>query len=280
MEATRSEATQREARERHPAAGGNGESLGDGHALIGARSAQVQAAGARGRNERVLVVEDDPDVRDVVCRLLRREHYDVHEATSVRAAEAALAAHPDICLAIVDLTLHDGDGIDLVKKLSFVADIAVVILSGKGDSTDRIVGLEVGADDYVPKPFHGRELVARVKRHVARMRQIRDAARSQGAVPGERFGPWRIDEGRRCVVDERGGRAPLSEAEFRTLVCLLRQRGQVLTRDALYNAVVGPGSRDPLDRRIDVYVAALRKKLRLRTEAQIRTVHRVGYIID
>ncbi|UOM32769.1 response regulator transcription factor [Acuticoccus sp. I52.16.1] len=236
----------------------------------------------------VLVVEDEPAVQDLVAQILTREKFRVATADSVRAAEKVLESE-DVVLALVDLTLRDGNGLDLVRRLSLDPTVGTIILSGAADDMDRIIGLEVGADDYVTKPFNNRELAARLRRHAARIQFIREqanhppVANANGHAPkseGPSLGPWAIDEARRAVYHESGARAALSDAEFRTLICLFRNQGTVLSRDGLYHEVVGPGSRDPLDRRIDVYVSGLRKKLNLTDPHRIRTVHGVGYILD
>ncbi|RAI03159.1 hypothetical protein DLJ53_01120 [Acuticoccus sediminis] len=233
----------------------------------------------------VLVVEDEIQVQELVAQILKREKFRVATADSVRAAEAVLEDQ-DVMIALVDLTLRDGNGLDLVRRLSLDPMVGTIIMSGASEDMDRIIGLEVGADDYVTKPFNNRELAARLRRHAARIQFIRDQSvptpptSEPDARPGPALGDWTIDEPRRSVYDGAGRRALLSDAEFRTLVCLFRNQGQVLSRDGLYREVVGPGSRDPLDRRIDVYVSGLRKKLKLTDPHRIRTVHGVGYILD
>ena len=233
----------------------------------------------------VLVVEDDVEVQNVVVQILSREKFRVATADSVRAAEAILDAQ-NVTLALVDLTLRDGNGLDLVRRLSLDPMVGTIIMSGAADDMDRIIGLEVGADDYVTKPFNNRELAARLRRHAARIQFIREQsgsgkpANGANGHEGPSLGGWTIDESRRAVYSEDGERATLSDAEFRTLICLFRHQGMVMSRDGLYREVVGPGSRDPLDRRIDVYVSGLRKKLNLTDPHRIRTIHGVGYILD
>ncbi|MCF3933018.1 response regulator transcription factor [Acuticoccus sp. M5D2P5] len=231
--------------------------------------------------DRILVVEDDVDVRETVRMMLLREGFAVEVAGSLREAEAVLA-RCEITLAIVDLLLSGEDGLKLVRSLASTPSTAVVIMSGKSHSTDRIIGIEVGADDYITKPFNSRELIARVKRHATRIRALYDNRGPVSAPSGSpmSIGQWMLDESRHAVVNASGVQANLSDSEFRTLACLLRNRGSVLTRDELFNHVVGPCDRDPMDRRIDVHVSSIRKKLKLDSRQGIRTVHRVGYIID
>ncbi|MBJ3775916.1 response regulator transcription factor [Acuticoccus mangrovi] len=226
-----------------------------------------------------MVVDDDMDIRNLVGMVLSEEGFDVIKASGIEEAEGLLEVH-DILVALVDLRLRDKDGLDLVRKLAMHHDVGIMILSGKGGTLDRVIGIEVGADDYITKPFDNRELLARVKRRAARVRAMRDGMRSRHESEPVAFGDWTIDHERHAVFDKQGAQANLSESEFRTLACLVRNRGSVLSRDELYNYVVGPGIRDPLDRRIDVYVSSLRKKLGLAGPSAIRTVHRVGYIVD
>ena len=232
----------------------------------------------------VLIVEDEVPVQELVSQIVQREKFRVALADSVRSAEAILESE-DVTLALIDLTLRDGNGLDLVRRLSMDPMVGTIIMSGAADDMDRIIGLEVGADDYVTKPFNNRELAARLRRHAARIQFIRGQSGptsepvSNGKA-GASLGGWTIDESRRAVYDETGDRAALSDAEFRTLISLFRNQGVVMSRDGLYREVVGPGARDPLDRRIDVYVSGLRKKLKLNDPHRIRTVHGVGYILD
>lgn len=248
---------------------------------VGNGNGRMEEAGATGV-PLVLVVEDDVDVQDVVSQIVSREKFRVVVADSVRAAEAVLA-NEDVSLALVDLTLREGNGLDLVRRLSLDPMIGTIIMSGAAEDMDRIIGLEVGADDYVTKPFNNRELAARLRRHAARIQFIREQGERPSVRPGKNgpnLGGWIIDEHRRALYDSEGERADLSDAEFRTFLSLYRNQGLVMSRDGLYRDVVGPGARDPLDRRIDVYVSGLRKKLKLAEPHRIRTVHGVGYILD
>ncbi|WP_170134931.1 response regulator transcription factor [Acuticoccus kandeliae] len=235
-----------------------------------------QQANGIAQRDRILVVDDEDDIRKLVAMMLMDEGFEVLEAATIAQADSILDKS-EVSLALIDLRLRDGDGMSLVRRLAAIQGTGIIIVSGKSDSFDRIIGIEVGADDYVTKPFEHRELVARVKRHMARMRSIRQGLTNRLEVQPMNLGEWTVDPSRRSVTSDNET-APVSEAEFRTLMCLLRHRGKVLTRDDLYREVIGPGERDPLDRRIDVYVSSIRKKLSLNNE--IRTVHRVGYIID
>ena len=244
------------------------------------RSAPSSKQNDARRSETILVVDDEDDVRRTVSLLLEDEGYAVLEAATADEAERIIAQNT-IALALVDLRLGDQDGLDLVRTLAVTPGVAIIILSGKGSAIDKVVGIEVGADDYITKPFDNRELLARVKRRIARLRALRELTRDQDENAPITVAPWTIDPAAHSVEKADGTHADLADGEFRTLLFLARNRGTVLSRDAIHRAVVGPGERDPLDRRIDVHVSNLRKKLGLPAgEGGIRTVHRVGYVID
>lgn len=231
----------------------------------------------------ILVVEDDKSIREILSMILSQENFAVSVAGSVAEAEQCLSAR-NFLVALIDLRLDDGDGLELVRKLASRETTAVIIISGRSDPVDKVIGIEVGADDYIGKPFETRELIARVKRHASRMRQLQVLGRAvPGAVQDEPrmiIGQWSLDSARHIVENESGDRPNLSDAEFRALEFLLTNRGKVMSRDRIYHYVVGSPQRDPLDRRIDVHVSSLRRKLNLGTMDGIRTVHRVGYIVD
>ena len=226
----------------------------------------------------VLVVEDDPNIRTIISTLLEEEGYSVRCAGNLAQAREMVEQHV-FTVVLVDLRLRDGDGLDFVRLLADRPSTAVIVVSGRGSSMDRVVGIELGADDYIVKPFEAREFVARVKRHA---RRVSSAAAVLGETPTVFVvGAWTIDTASRSVTHEDGKPSPyLSDPEFRTLQALLERRGQVLSRDEIYTYVVGTGGRDPLDRRIDVHVSSIRRKLRAEATPIIRTVHRVGYVID
>ncbi len=226
----------------------------------------------------VLVLEDDPSIREIIATLLEDEGFAVSCAGHLAEAYT-LIERQSFTVALVDLRLSDGDGLDFVRMLADKPSTAVVVVSGRGTSMDRVVGIELGADDYIVKPFEAREFVARVKRHA---RRVSSAVSVVTEAPTTyQVAGWTVDIAGRSVTRASDKKSPyLSEPEFRTLQVLLERRGQVLSRDDIYNFVVGAGHRDPLDRRIDVHVSSIRRKLRSDNEPIIRTVHRVGYVID
>ena len=230
----------------------------------------------------VLVVDDDPSVRHVISSIISFAGFVPFEADGVQSA-IEIARSNDILVAVIDLNLADGDGLELTRQLSNTADVATIILSAQASPMDRIIGIEIGADDYMAKPFDARELAARVKRQASRMRRLRDIPRpadTDQTCPMQSLGEWNVDFKRRRVTSNDGRQARLSDAEFRALEALLLQRGTIVSRDDIHEAVVGHRDRDPLDRRVDVLISCLRRKLKLNELSNIRTVHRVGYIID
>ncbi|UOM37334.1 response regulator transcription factor (plasmid) [Acuticoccus sp. I52.16.1] len=210
--------------------------------------------------------------------MLEEEGFEVSCAGNLSEAHA-LIERQSFTVALVDLRLSDGDGLDFVRMLADSPATAVIVVSGRGSSMDRVVGIELGADDYIVKPFEAREFVARVKRHARRIGSL--MASVVEAPSAYEVAGWTVDILGRSVTRQADKASPyLSEPEFRTLQVLLERRGQVLSRDDIYTFVVGSGERDPLDRRVDVHVSSIRRKLRSDNEPVIRTVHRVGYVID
>jgi len=228
-----------------------------------------------------LVVEDDEDVRFTVCTMLSSAGFIVHSTGSLAEAEAILDTH-DVTVAIIDIHLGSDDGLVLVRQLSDQPETAVLIITGDTDPIDRILGIELGADDYITKPFNSRELLARIKRRADAVRHIRGTRAMAMPEPPRhrRVGNWTVDEQRQTAVDRNGKPADLSYSEFRTLLCLVRSKGHVLTRDEIYQFVTGRADRPEVDRSVDVQVSNLRRKLGLPGNDGIRTVHRVGYIVD
>jgi DNA-binding response OmpR family regulator len=219
----------------------------------------------------VLLVDDDAELAAMVAELLQREGMDVEHAETGSAGLAALRhAAPDVLL--LDVMLPDANGLDLCRRLRAEGiEVPILMLTARGDPIDRVLGLEIGADDYLGKPFEPRELVARVR---ALARRLRYAERRSML----RFGELSIDLlGRRAVC--AGAALALTSTEFKLLVALASQPGLAITREAL-SAAVQPGSYMPLDRAVDVQVARLRKKLRAAPGGidWIETVRGEGYV--
>jgi DNA-binding response OmpR family regulator len=224
----------------------------------------------------ILIVDDDPRLCRTLARYFKQEGYAVRSASSGEEMRQRLSeARPD--LVLLDLRLPDEDGLSLARELRSSSDIAIVILTGKADMTDKVVGLELGADDYVTKPFSERELLARVRSVLRRTAEGgRGGTEPDGTVA--RFAGWRLDLESYELTGPAGERVPLTLHEFQLLSALVRHPGRVLTREAILDLVCG---RDwsPSDRSADVLVAKLRKKIEPDSEGPrlIETVRSVGY---
>jgi two-component system OmpR family response regulator len=219
---------------------------------------------------RILVVDDDGDLRQLVSDFLIANGLDVESAANGAEMDARLAAG-EFDLVILDLMMPGEDGLSILRRLRRPGGPAVIMLSAMGEDTDRIIGLEVGADDYLPKPCNPRELLARV-RAVLRRREGPGAAQNG---PLRRFGQWTLDLVQREIRRPGAPPASLTDAEFRTLAAFLDRPQRVLTRDQLIEHGKGLDS-DVFDRAIDVTISRLRKKLG--ADDPIRTVRNEGYM--
>ena len=221
----------------------------------------------------ILVVEDELSIQRGLQDQLQREGYRVTVAGSVAQALASLPARPD--LVVLDRRLPDGDGLQVLHDLRARGDrTAVIVLSARGQPDDRVQGLEGGADDYVGKPFHLRELLARIKAVLQR------AAEAPATAATIAIGDAMLDVGAR-VLRQHGAVIELARMEFELLLYLARQPGRTVPRNELLDRVWGH-DRFPTTRTIDYHVLALRKKLERDPSAprHLVTVHRVGYRFD
>lgn len=224
----------------------------------------------------IAVVEDDREIRALVVDLLNREGF---EAVGCRTTLEfdQLNERRRIDLAILDVMLPGEDGFSLCHRLRAAGDIPVLMVTAKADDVDRIVGLEIGADDYLPKPFNPRELVARVR---AILRRTRGHHRVNSQIANERygFGGWTLDVGARAVSAPDGSPVELTGGEFDLLHCFVAHPQRVLNRDQLLDWTRGR-SAGPFDRAIDVQLSRLRRKLALAPggDAVIKTVRGGGY---
>ncbi len=209
----------------------------------------------------ILVVDDTRDIRDLLARYLRKNGLRVTTAENAAAARQALAASA-IDLAVLDVMMPGEDGLSLTRSLREEGRVPVILLTAMGEETDRIVGLEVGADDYVTKPFNPRELLARI-RAVLRRAQALPASREPVAAQtlnALRFAGWTADLDRREIIGEDGVAVPLSTGEFRMLAAFLERPGLVLTRDQLLDLTRGRAA-VPFDRSVDNQISRLRRKI-------------------
>ena len=219
---------------------------------------------------RILVVDDDADLRRLIGEFLRGHGLDVDYASDAREMDTRLS-QGRFDLIILDLMMPGEDGLSVLRRLRGGARPAIIMLSAMGQDTDRIVGLEVGADDYLAKPCNPRELLARVRAVLRR----REGSESGNAV--RRFAPWTLDVMERTVQRDGAGAESLTDAEFRVLTAFLDRPRRVLTRDQLMNYAKGADT-DVYDRAIDVTISRLRRKLG--SDDPIRTVRGEGYLFE
>jgi two-component system OmpR family response regulator len=225
----------------------------------------------------VLVVDDDREIRDLLSRFLTKHGYRVTAACDGKEMRRSLADWK-IDLIVLDLMLPGEDGLSLCRDLRARSQIPVIMLTMKGEETDRIVGLEMGADDYLPKPFNPRELIARIKAVLRR---------SAGAVPASlgnarsllRFADWKLDRGYRRLESPTGLVVDLSTGEFDLLVAFAEHPQKVLSRDQLLDLTQGRAEA-PFDRSIDMQVSRLRRKIESNPMEPelIKTVRGGGYV--
>jgi two-component system, OmpR family, response regulator len=227
---------------------------------------------------RILMVDDDPGIRDVVSEFLGRHGYAVETAGDAAEMEAALA-HGPVDLVVLDVMLPGEDGLAICRRLAGPDGPAIIMLSAMGEETDRIVGLELGADDYLPKPCNPRELLARVRAVLRRRQEPRTSEGELGA--GCEFAGWRLDLVRRELRSPQGVIVNLSSGEFTLLRAFVERPQRVLTRDRLLDLARGPDS-DAYDRAIDVQISRLRKKLDDGSSGVelIRTIRNEGYLFN
>jgi len=236
---------------------------------------------------RILVVDDDRDIRELLARFLERENFQVVTVRDAAEARKAMAvAH--FQLIVLDLMLPGETGLEFARALRAASDdafarehrdIPIVMLMALGEEVDRIIGLELGADDYLAKPFSPRELLARV-RAVLRRAGETNAAPSSSKPSRMVFSGWTLDLSRRRLLNPDGVETPLTGGEYELLVILVERANQVLTRDMLMDLLRGRQS-GPFDRAIDVAISRLRRKLDDdgRNSQLIKTVRGGGYVL-
>lgn len=225
----------------------------------------------------ILVVDDDPDVRDIVERCLSDAGYQVWAHEDGSQVFDAVSEH-DIDLAVVDLVLPDTDGLMLTRKLKEHSSIGVIILSGRGETTEKIIGLEVGADDYLSKPFEPRELLARVRSVLRRLGQD-SAADSSSDKMIFSFEGWRLNVTARTLTSPKDESVELSSGEFNLLKAFVEHPNRVLSRDQLLD-YTHANDTPAFDRSVDVRVGRVRKKIEAdhQNPQFIKTIRNGGYM--
>ena len=234
--------------------------------------------------QQLLMIEDDIRLANMVSEYLRQSGYGVTHAADGTSGLAALeAAVPD--LIILDLMLPDMDGLEVCRRIKSQAAAsggrpspAILMLTAKGDPMDRIVGLEIGADDYLPKPFEPRELLARIRAVLRRSGEVGAAAAANGAHKVMRFGSLEIDRDAR-TVSVNGALCELTSYQFDLLVAMAERAGRVLSRDQIMEAVRGR-ELEAFDRSIDVHMGRIRSAIEVdaKDPKRILTVRGVGYV--
>ena len=228
-------------------------------------------------NPHILVIDDDQDIRELLARYLERQHFRV---TAVRDAREARRIWPTMSfeLVVLDLMLPGEGGLDFARWLRGESDVPLVMLTALGEENDRIIGLELGADDYLAKPFNPRELLARLRAVLRRT--------GEGAEPRElgakslHFAGWTLESNRRRLLDPTGAEVVLTGGEYDLLVVLLDRANKVVTREMLLELLRGRPA-GPFDRAIDVAISRLRRKLEDdgRRAQLIKTVRGGGYVL-
>lgn len=227
----------------------------------------------------IYLLEDDPDIARLIERSLEQQGLSTRIFRRMADFEREVRRQqPDLCL--IDLSLPDGDGLDLMNNGVLPRSVPRVIITGRGTVTDRVVGLEIGADDYIVKPFEPRELVARVRAVLRRSRMVREASGEADRRFVAQCGTWRIDLSACMLQHSDGTTLSLSSAETALLEAFLRAPGRVLSRSNLMDATGGRHG-EPFDRSMDARISRLRRKLDAHSQGQeyIRTVYGAGYIL-
>ena len=225
--------------------------------------------------ERVLIIDDDERLSEMLADYLQARGFRCERRADARSGLAALA-QLELDAVVLDVMLPDLDGFEVCRQIRATAsDVAIVMLTGRGEETDRIVGLELGADDYLPKPFNPRELLARLRAVLRRRRPPSTTAQEPNLL---RFGPLEIDRARR-EVRLRGELRPLTSHQFAILEVLALRKGRVQSRDQLMQAVRGQ-ELEAFDRSIDVHVSRIRAAIEDDAERprRIKTVRAAGYV--
>lgn len=224
----------------------------------------------------ILIVDDHAEIRDLLAKYLRKHNYRITTADGGVAMKRALQ-NSAIDLIVLDIMMPGEDGLSLCRGLRANSDTPVILLTAMAEETDRVIGLEIGADDYLTKPFNPRELLARIKAVLRRSHSL-PPQREKPAENLLAFDRWRLNAGQRELIDDADVITPLSTAEFSLLMAFLDHPRRVLTRDQLLDLTQGREAKS-FDRSIDNQVSRLRKKIERdpKTPRLIKTVWGGGY---
>ncbi len=230
------------------------------------------------RQPHILIVDDDREIRSLVAQFLKKHGYRVTPAADGREM-MGLMEKGRFDLVVLDLMLPGEDGLSLCRRVRAASALPIIMLTAMGEETDRIIGLEMGADDYLPKPFNPRELLARIKA-VLRRAADRGTASSSSEFAARIFDGWRLDTVKRELRSPDGALVPLTAGEFELLAALVERAGQVLSRDQLLDLTRGRDAA-PFDRSVDVLISRLRRKIEEdpKEPSIIKTVRGGGYVL-
>jgi len=228
---------------------------------------------------KILIVDDDELTRQVLSSYFENEGYDVLCATTAEEAEELLVLGT-VDLILLDIRMPGKDGLTLTRELRVNNEVGIILVTGSQDEVDRLIGLECGADEYVTKPFNPREILARAKNLIRRVRlcqQVKSADNDDYILKA--FDRWKLNPVRRQLIDEEQTTVQLTEGEFQLLKCLMDHVGQIMTRDQILDQI---RNREwvPTDRTVDVLIGRLRRKLSddSTNPRLILTVHGAGYL--
>lgn len=227
----------------------------------------------------ILVVDDDPQVRQLIADYLGTQDYRVSAAADGREM-TRLLAESAVDLIVLDLKLPGEDGLNLARKLRAESDIPIIMLTGQSDPIDRVVGLELGADDYLTKPFNLRELLARIKAVLRRIKACEPVPQAESKIKAYRFADWELNLASRRLIASHGEAVTLTNAEFNLLMAFLQAPQRVLSRDQLLE-LSRVHSDEVFDRSIDSVILRLRRKLEAnpREPQLIKTEWGAGYLL-
>jgi two-component system, OmpR family, response regulator len=220
----------------------------------------------------ILFIEDDPEIRQLVQDYLQRQGFRIRTGDGGSALDRHLSVYGEPDLIVLDIMLPGEDGLSICRRLRSASRVPIIMLTARGEDIDRILGLEMGADDYLAKPFNPRELVARIRAVLRRNEPAPQIGRRLQA------GRLLIDLDARSVLHEKDGPIELTSAEFDLLECLVMRPGRVLSREQLMDWTRGRDVQ-PFDRTIDVQISRLRKKINTEGSPLIKTVRNAGYIL-
>jgi two-component system OmpR family response regulator len=239
-------------------------------------SASVFSSSALDAPARILLVEDDSAISSMLTEVLAESGFSAVAVTCAAEMDDVLERE-DVDLILLDVLLPGEDGLSICRRLRAVTAVPIIILTALGEEVDRIVGLEIGADDYVTKPFHSRELVARVRALLRRARAV--GVQARGAAQCFRFAGWRAYPAERQLYSPEGVRLTTTSAEFDLLLAFCQNPGRILSREQLLDLTHG-GLAGPIERSVDVHVSRIRQKIEPdpRDPTLIKTVRLGGYI--